>query len=378
MWSNIIGQDRVKEILKNIYLRGRISHAYIFYGNKGTGKDAAAIEFAKLLNCDEPLNGFEACDKCRSCREIKSLRSPVFKYITALPSGKNDSDEDTNPLEKLDKEDFENYMSEMYAKAADNYYSISLPKANDIRISSIRQIKKEIYMTGRSGKKKIFVISCCDMMNMQSANSLLKILEEPPGDSILILTTSEVNSLLPTITGRCQKIKFNDLSFDQILAYIKKKDISITEDEAVFFANLSGGSISRCNQILEKNFLELRDKVPDLLSSVIANQYLKLGNDIDFIVGKKDKDRVKQFLILMAVWFRDIVSRKHGNDEMIINRDKNQLKRITNFDFNFESETYQIINFIEEAIRDIDSNIFLDLLLYNLAYKIKFFITKKI
>src|SRR6187399_1918098 len=110
MWSNIIGQERVKDILKNIYSGGKISHAYIFYGNKGTGKDAAAIEFAKLLNCDDPVNGNEACDKCKSCVEISSLRSPVFKYIVALPSGKNESDEDTSPLEKLEKEDFENYM----------------------------------------------------------------------------------------------------------------------------------------------------------------------------------------------------------------------------------------------------------------------------
>lgn len=375
MWKNIIGQERVKEILKNIFQSGKISHAFIFYGINGVGKDAAAVEFAKLLNCDEPLNGNEACDICKSCLEINSFKSPLFKFIIALPSGKNDTDEDTNPLEKLEKEDFINYRAELESKISDKYYSISLTGANDIRIASIRQIKRDIYLTGKKGKKKIFVISDCEMMNPQSSNSLLKILEEPPKDSILILTTSRINSLLPTIAGRCQKIKFDSLSKGNIVKYINEKDESISKINADFFAELSDGSVSKCNEILNKNFLELREKVLDLLTSVLTNQHLKLGNDIDFIIGKKDKERVKQFLILLAIWFRDITNKFYGNDDLIINKDKTE--RMSKFVTNFDSQNYLIINSIEEAIKDIDSNIFLDLLLYNLTYKIKSYIQKK-
>lgn len=375
MWKNIIGQERIKDILKNIFQSGKISHAFIFYGNDGVGKDAAAVEFAKLLNCDEPVNGNEACDKCKSCLEINSFKSPLFKFIIALPAGKNETDEDTNPLEKLEKEDFINYLEEIETKISDKYYSISLPGSNNIRIASIRQIKREIYMTGKSGKKKIFVISDCDMMNPQSANSLLKILEEPPKDSILILTTSRINSLLPTIIGRCQKIKFDSISKQNIIKYINQKDESISKLNADFFAELSDGSISKCNEILNKNFLELREKVLDLLTSVLTKQYLKIGNDIDFVIGKKDKERVKQFLILLAIWFRDITNKSYGNDDLIINKDK--LERMTKFVANFDSQNYKIINSIEEAIKDIDSNIFLDLLLYNLTYKIQSYIQKK-
>jgi len=376
MWSNILGQERVKEILKNIFQSGKVSHAYIFYGAEGIGKDAAAIEFAKLLNCDDHLNGNEACDKCKSCTETDSFRSSLFKFITALPTGKNESDEDTNPVEKLEKEDFELYLEEMDAKISDKYHKISIARANDIRISSIRQIRREIYMTGRSGKKKVFLISGCDQMNPQSANSLLKILEEPPKDSILILTTARINSLLPTIIGRCQKIKFNNLSKEQILSYIKSKDNVIKDSEAEFYAQLSDGSITKCNEILGKNYLELRDKVLELLGALLTNQHLKLGNDIDFITGKKDKERVKQFLILLSVWFRDITAKSHGSDAMIINKDKSD--RISKFVTNFDSDNYKIINLIEEAIRDIDSNVFLDGMLYNLSYKINSHIHKKI
>jgi DNA polymerase III subunit delta' len=375
MWKNITGQVRVKEILKNIFRSEKISHAYIFYGNDGVGKDAAAVEFAKLLNCENPADGTEACDKCRSCIEIDSFKSPLVKFITALPSGKNESDDDSNPLEKLEKEDFANYLAEIEAKTFDKYHKIFLPRANDIRIPSIRQIKREIYLTGKAGKKKVFIISNCDRMNPQSANSLLKILEEPPKDSVLILTTSKINSLLPTIVGRCQKIKFDSISRTDIIKYINGKDDKITRLNAEFFAGLSEGSIAKVNEILDYNYLELREKVLDLLTSLITNQYMKLGNDIDFIIGKKDKERIKQFLILLIIWFRDIINKTYGNEELIINKDK--AERLSKFVSNFNSQNYKIINSIEEAIKDVESNIFPDLLLYNLSYKIKSYIQRK-
>ncbi|HMS65124.1 MAG TPA: hypothetical protein PKD83_07710 [Ignavibacteria bacterium] len=376
MWKNIYGQDRVKEILVNIFKSGKISHAYIFYGIEGTGKDAAAIEFSKLLNCDKPFNGEEACDECKSCLEIKNIKSPLFKYVIALPGSKNDSDENANPLEKLEKEDFANYLSEIEYKSIDNYHKISIPKANDIRISSIRQIKKEIYLTGRTGKKKIFVISGCDKMNSNSANALLKILEEPPKDSILILTTSKINSLLPTIIGRCQKIKFDSIQKTHLKNYIKSNFENISEDISDFYCELSDGSITKCNEIMEKNFLELREKVLNILTYIITNQNLKLGNEIDFVTGKKDKELIKQFLTLLIVWFRDLISVSSGNSDLIINKDKSE--RIINFNNNFESDNYKIINKIEEAVRDVDSNIFPDLILYNLSFTIRSFLKRRI
>jgi len=375
MWNNIIGQERVKEILKNIFSSERISHAYIFYGNEGVGKDVAAVEFAKLLNCDNRINKTEACDKCKSCLEMDSFKSPLFKFITALPSGKNETDEDINPLEKLEKEDFTNYLSEVELKARDKYHKISLPKANDIRISSIRQIKKDIYLTGKTGKRKIFVISGAERMNPQSSNSFLKILEEPPKDCVLILTTSRINSIIPTIIGRCQKIKFDNLKKSHIVNYIERIGARISPHESEFYSEISEGSITKLNEILEKNFLDLREKVMDLLTAIVTNQQLKLGNDIDYVILKKDKQRIRQFLILLNIWFADIMCKSNGNDQLIINKDK--IDRINKFVSNFNSENYKIINSIEDAIKDLESNVFPDLLLYNLSFKIRSYIQKK-
>lgn len=368
MWKNVKGQERVVENLKRIFQSGKVPHSFIFYGNEGVGKDAAAIEFAKLLNCDNPVNEIEACGNCKSCTEIDAFRSALVKFIIALPSGKNESDEDSNPLEKLDKEDYLNYLNEIECKRINKYYSISLPRANDIRISSIRQIIKDIYMTGKTGKKKVFIISKCDKMNINSANSLLKILEEPPRDSVLILTTSKITSLLPTIIGRCQKLKFDNLNKSIILEYLKESDNDISNAEAEFFSELSDGSISKCEDILNNDFLSLRESVVNMLSALLSGRYVNLGAEIDSVVSKKDKDVLKQFLLLLILWFRDLIYISNDVQNLIVNKDK--MERLIKFEQNFNSDNYKIIKLIEEAIRDIDGNVFPELLLFNLSNNI--------
>src|ERR1051325_919318 len=192
MWNNVAGQEKVKEKLKAIRKSGKIGHAYIFHGIEGTGKDASAIEFAKLLNCQNPVND-EPCDKCINCKNISKLRSELFNVICAIPAGRSDSG-DSDPVEKLSPADFENYLEQMELKSKNPYHKINIPNANNIRIDSIRELVNKIYLT--SGKHtKVFLITEADKMKAEAANSLLKVLEEPPKQSVLILTTSKLNSL---------------------------------------------------------------------------------------------------------------------------------------------------------------------------------------
>lgn len=375
MWSNIINQDRVKNILKNIYKNGRLAHAYIFYGNEGTGKDAAAIEFAKLINCENGSVNNEACDNCSSCLQFKSLNSSTIKYIIALPTGKKETENDDDPLVDLDEKDYKIFKEEIEKKMNDPYYKISIPKANNIRISSIRNIKKNIYLTGVRGKKKIFIISDCDLMNPQSSNALLKILEEPPGDSLLLLTTSRLNSLLPTIIGRCQKIRFDSIPKNDLKKYIKQKNPQISDNEAGFFAELADGSISKANNIMESYMLELREHVVELLVSIVTGRALKMGESIDYALAGKSKEKIRQFLQLLIIWFRDLMFDKHLQKELIINRDIGE--RLSKFNLNFTVNNYKVISCVEDAIHELDMNINPELILYRLAHGIKAEIEEK-
>ncbi|MBN8569220.1 MAG: AAA family ATPase [Ignavibacteria bacterium] len=367
MWQNLIGQERVKNILKNILSSGRVSHSYIFYGKSGIGKDAAAIEIAKYLNCENPDIERGACDKCKSCKDVQSLKSMLLKFITALPTGKDD--DENSVLQSLEKADYENYLSEIEIKSENPYHKISLEKANFIRISSIREIKDLIYLTGSDNRTKVFLISDADNMNPQSANALLKILEEPPKNSLLILTTSKLNSLLPTIIGRCQKIHFDSISKENVIKYIKTLQPEFSESQLNFYAELADGSVSKAQNILHGSYDELRKKVLVLLRNLVTMNTIKAGFDIDFVTGKKDKERVRQFLILMQIWIRDVLYKRSGTDELVINKD--EMESISKFAQRYNSDYFEIINLLENAINDIDYNVNLELMLFNLFVKIR-------
>lgn len=369
MWSNIIGQERVIKILKNIYSSNKISHSYIFYGKEGVGKDAVAIEFAKLVNCENKINDIEACDNCPSCRQISSLNSITFKFITALPAGRKENSEEDNPINTLKQEDYETYLEEINKKAKDNYYKINIPGANDIKISSIRQIKKEIYLTGLKGKKKIFLISNSDLMNPQSSNAFLKILEEPPGDSLIILTTSRLNAMLSTITGRCQKIRFDPIKKEDLTNYLLKIKNDLTVTEAEIYADISDGSILKCKSITESYFLELREKMIEMLIALVTNKSITLSNIISSIIAERDKEKIRQFLLLLIIWFRDVIFITNGEKTNIINKDR--IERLEKFSRLYKTDNYKIINYIEDSYKELEQNLNIELLLLNLTFKIK-------
>jgi DNA polymerase-3 subunit delta' len=369
MWTNIIGQERVIKILKNIYASNKMSHSYIFYGKEGSGKDAVAIEFAKLVNCDNRISDTEACDNCASCRQINSLNSTTFKFITALPSGKKETSEDDNPVNTLKQEDYETYLEEIENKSKDNYHKINIPNANDIKIGSIRQIKKEIYLTGIKGKKKIFVISNSDLMNTQSSNAFLKILEEPPGDSLIILTTSRLNAMLSTITGRCQKIRFDPLKKEELTKFLMEFKSDLKLNEAELYADISDGSILKCKSITDSYFFELREKMIEMLIALVTNKNITLSNIISSIISEKDKEKIRQFLLLLIIWFRDVILISNGETINIINKDKTE--RLEKFSKLYKTNNYKIINYIEDTYKELDQNLNTELLLINLALKIK-------
>ncbi|MCX7834318.1 MAG: hypothetical protein N2490_08935 [Ignavibacteria bacterium] len=369
MWKNIYGHKKVIETLKKIYKSKKIANAYIFFGPEGIGKDAMAIEFAKLINCDNVDDEIEACDRCASCKQTQSLYSSLFKIITALPAGSSDNKKDSDPINNLSKSDYEYYLTELDEKRKNPYHRINIPGANFIRIDSIRQLKNDIYLKGIKGKKKIYLISRADMMNIESYNSLLKILEEPPGDSLLILTTSRINSLPATIIGRCQKIKFNPLGINEIEDYLRNIRHDFTEEEIKFYSRLSEGSIVKLLNLLNTNYVELRDNIVDMLRNIITSSYISLSNEIKKIIENKDKDRIKYILQILQLWFRDVIYVTNGKNEYVINIDR--IDVLEKFSKNIKSNCYKIINFLEDSLRDIEININPELALNKLFFNLK-------
>lgn len=368
MWNNILGQDTVKEKLSSVYKSGKVAHAYLFHGTSGTGKDAAAIELAKLLNCTDIKNGDEACDVCESCKKIASLRSEYLQLICALPAPKSD-DSDSSPVEKLDKGDFDAFMEQLQLKSENPYHHITLEGANNIRINSIRDLVSKIYLSTPAGNKKVFLISEADKMRQEAANALLKVLEEPPKNSVIILTTAKVNSLPQTIVGRCQNISFERLTNEQVRSKLNETT-EYTSKQAEIASKLSNGSYTRAVELLEMGIEDIRNTAIQYLVAVLKNDYAETVLISRNITAKNNKDRTKYFLFFLNIWFRDLMNVRFGRLSEIANVDMEE--RLVKLNANFpNADIYNIITSLEEAERLIGQNVQLTLILVNLSFRLK-------
>lgn len=214
-WSRVIGQKRVKNLLLRTLQNGRLPHAYLFYGMEGVGKDAMAIELASTLHCERAAE--EACGECASCLKMHSLEHPDIKFVVALPVGKNEEADDT-PLARLPEADVRLVQEQLALKGMNPYHRVTIPRATIIKINSIRDVRRESSMTTFDRRRRVIIISNADQMGDEAANTLLKTLEEPSGNTMLVLTTAHRDRLLPTIISRCQGVRFDPLSEQEISA----------------------------------------------------------------------------------------------------------------------------------------------------------------
>ena len=253
IYDKIPGQERVKQTLNNFLQSNIIPHAFLFTGNVGVGKDNAAIQFAKTVASKKKFDEAE-----RAIRGIELLQEPYLKIIFPLPRGKNETDS-SSPIEKLNQDEIELIREQIETKSRNPFHRISLPKANSIKINSIRDIKKFVSMNYDETGYRFILISDAHLMNEEAQNALLKNLEEPPENLIFILTTSMISKLRPTIISRCWRINFDPLRVDEIVFILDEyfKVDKITAEEVAPFAI---GSVQSALNLIEINFHNLKEK----------------------------------------------------------------------------------------------------------------------
>ncbi len=324
MWDSVIGQHRVKDILTSALRARRLPHAYLFVGNEGIGKDAMALELARVLHCESGLD--EACGICRACLKTKKLQHADVAFITALPVGKNEKSDD-GPLDKLTAAEIEAIQEQYSLKAENPYHRVAIAKATTIKINSIREVRRASALSTLYHGKKIFIISNADEMGIDASNTILKTLEEPSGDTLLILTTSRPEALLPTIVSRCQVVRFDPLTENEIReALVNRERLDMAQASLV--ARLANGSYVRALELLQSDIAELRKDVVEFVRTVLGNNFLALSAHVDKLAAARDRDAVVRFLTLLMMWFRDAFVLVRGG--AIINMDQQEdLKRFT-------------------------------------------------
>lgn len=362
-WDFVVGQRRQKMLLRNALLSGRLAHAYLFYGPEGVGKDAAAIEFGKAVNCEAGTG--EACDRCSSCRPFNSLQHPNLKLVFAMPVGKSEKSDDS-PVAKLSTEDLENVREQLRLKALNRYHRIAVPKATTIKVNSIRELKRESSLTAFTRGKKVMIIVDAENMNDEASNSLLKTLEEPTEDTLLILTTSARDHLLPTIISRCQPVRFDLLSEDEIAKELCLHH-KVDEPHAQLISRLAHGSMSRAIELLKEDLQEQREKVVDFLRALHSGEVLQVSQFLDQLMRTFGSDRLQceRFLELLQFWLRDALCVSEGHT-LVINVDQQEsIERFVRAvaGANFPS----LLTLVERSISLLNKNVYIPLILQGLS-----------
>jgi DNA polymerase-3 subunit delta' len=307
--EKIIGQDKVIKFLKVSIENNKLVNAYLFIGPEGVGKTLTAKEFAKLLNCQN--NNLNVCDNCNSCVKIEKEIHPDIHWI------------------RKDRSGF-------------------------IKIEHIRQLEKAINLRPFEAKTKVFVIEEAHIMTAQAANALLKTLEEPPGDSILILTTNSINKLFSTIVSRCQKIFFSVINVEKLKS-ILKSNYNIDGITSHFLSCFSEGRLGKALSINQRDILKKKN--------IVIDSFISLNDTVEnyFNLDLKNKQDIKYNLDILISWFRDILLLKCGIEiTKLINADRDK-------DLRHFKDKYKVEELLEIIQQILNSYMMLE---YNLNPKI--------
>jgi DNA polymerase-3 subunit delta' len=284
-----------------------------------------------------------------------TLRNSNVRFLFALPTGKGEDSRSDSPILKLSDADISLIQEQVAMKGADPYHNITIPRASQIKISSIREVKRDISFVAVEGGWRVVIISEAHLMGEEAANAFLKTLEEPSSRTLLILTSSNRGRLLPTILSRCQEIRFDLLTDEEIADALMARN-SADRTSAQLMAKLAEGSYSRGVELLSGDLNQLRQDVVNFFRTALRRSPVALHAEIERITAGGDRQQAERMLTLLALWLRDAYAlRLSGREEFVVNHD--QLKDIQSFNTKFaQAPLDRMIEFVEQCIRAIRGN----------------------
>ena len=277
MFEELTGNSRVKAALKRMLIADRLPGALLFTGEEGIGKKLFALEVARALNCRTPKDN-EACGVCSSCVRIRKLNYPQ-------------------------RDDAEEWTQIIWTNHPD--VGLVVAPKRVLRVEQMRQIEKEANFRPFEGKARVFLIDEADKLNDASANALLKVLEEPPKTSHLILITARPAMLLPTILSRCQMIRFSPLTPDEVETHLLKNNL-VDTTTARLRARAAGGSIGRALSGDLATFTSQRKSMLKVLNAlVLSDDRAQLLRSAEELNEAQYRDEFEERLDVLETLIRD-------------------------------------------------------------------------
>lgn len=325
-FKDVVGHENIIGHFKNSIEQGKIAHAYIISGEKGSGKKMLADIFARTLQCE--AGGTEPCGKCRSCIQMESGNQPDVFWVK---------------------------------QANDKKSSLSV---DDIR----QQINGNIYIKPYSSPYKIYIVADADEMTPQAQNALLKTLEEPPEYGIIILLCENTEKMLPTIMSRCVHLPLKPVGELDMMEYLRK--LGISDSDARFCIGFAFGNLGKAVRLAtSEEYQEIKTTCVALMKDIM---HLEIYELIDRVKAmSKYKLEINDYIDLMMVWYRDILMIKvSGNpDKLLFKEEYSALKKQANY-ISYEGID-QVLKAMDKVKVRLDANVNFDIAVELLLLTIK-------
>lgn len=311
LWEKIAGQEKIKQKLRESVAEGRISHAQLFAGENGWGALSLAIAYAgEILASEKGENVLQ---------KIASLQHPDVHF--SFPAASTDSVKKDPTSSQFMKEWREFLTENSYGSVYEWLQFLGIEKKQGIiNVHETQEIVKSLSLNSYEGSYKIMIIWMPELMNVPAANKLLKIIEEPPQKTVFILVSERDDLLLPTITSRCQMVKINRLTDDEIADYLVKNK-GLSQNESFRIALSSNGNlhsalqnIEAANSEFEAYFVQwvrnafMAAKTPSVLKSLVGWSHE---------ISNWPREQQKQFLFYCTEIFRQALLKNYHADDLV-------------------------------------------------------------
>lgn len=300
-FAGIVGHRDVVEHIQNAIKENKVSHAYIFSGEKGSGKRLMATLFAMTLQCEK--HGINPCGQCSSCRKALSGNHPDIIYVQH-------------------------------------------EKPNSIGIDEVReQLVNDAGIRPYESRYKIYIIEEASKMTVQAQNAILKTIEEPPEYVVIMLLADNMEALLPTIRSRCVNLSLRPVSDSDMKEYLMKQ-MHLPDYQAEIGTAFAQGNLGRAKQIAESP--DFMNTVNNAVRLMKKSKELDVSDMIDAVRNlTKDRDEVHEYLEVFDMWFRDVLLFKAtcDVDGLLFREEINAIQERANV------SSYEGIEKIQKAIR---------------------------
>lgn len=324
-FTDIVGQEQLKEHLQNAIATNKVSHAYIINGERNAGKEFIARVFAMTLQCEK--GEAEPCGECHSCKQALGNNQPDIIYI-------------------------------------------SHEKPNTIGVEDIRvQINGDIAIKPYSSPRKIYVINEGEKMTPQAQNALLKTLEEPPEYAVILILTTNVEALLPTVLSRCVVLNMKPVS-DRLVKKYLMEQLAVPDYKANICVAFARGNIGKAKMLASsEEFEKVKNEAISLVKNINEMEISEIVKAIRKI--SEYKFDVNDYLDILMAWYRDVLLFKATKDvnSLVFKEDIQQIMKMS------DRSTYEgiekIVNALQSAKKRLEANVNFDLTMELLFLAIK-------